>query len=115
MSKEILMVVDAVSNERGIARDVIVGAIESALAAATKKRYTGEVDVRVAIDRDTGDYETFRRWEVIDDENGVIENPDAQLSLDEAREKNPDVQPGEFIEEPIESLAFGRIAAQTAK
>ena len=115
MSKEILLVVDAVSNERGIARDVIVGAIESALAAATKKRYTGEVDVRVAIDRDTGDYETFRRWQVIDEDTAEIENPDAQIGLAAAREKNPDVQPGDFIEEPIESLAFGRIAAQTAK
>ncbi len=116
MSKEILLVVDAVSNERGIAREVIVGAIESALAAATKKRYTGEVDIRVAIDRDTGNYETFRRWQAVDEENdGVIENPEAQISLAAAREKQPDIQAGDFIEEPIESLAFGRIAAQAAK
>ena len=116
MSKEILLVVDAVSNERGIAREVIVGAIESALAAATKKRYTDEVDIRVAIDRDTGNYETFRRWQVIDEEGGgVIENAEAQISLAAAREKRPEVQAGDFIEEPIESVAFGRIAAQTAK
>ncbi len=117
MSKEILMVVDAVSNERGIGKDVIVSAIESALAAATKKRYQGDIEVRVAIDRETGEYDTFRRWQVIDesDPEAVIENPDAQLTLAEAREKNPDIQPGEFIEEPIESLAFGRIAAQAAK
>jgi transcription termination/antitermination protein NusA len=117
MSKEILMVVDAVSNERGIGKDVIVSAIESALAAATKKRYNGDIEVRVAIDRETGDYDTFRRWQVIDesDPETVIENPDAQLTLAEARERNPDIQPGEFVEEPIDSLAFGRIAAQAAK
>lgn len=115
MSREILMVVDAVSNERGISKDVIVGAIESALAAATKKRHGGEIDVRVAIDRETGDYETFRRWQVVDETVEEIENPETQISLTAAREKNPDIQPGDYIEEPIESLAFGRIAAQTAK
>jgi N utilization substance protein A len=114
MSKEILMVVDAVSNERGISKDVIVGAIESALAAATKKRYSGDIDVRVSINRDTGDYETFRRWQVVEDAV-VMENPDAQTRLEDALEINPSIQVGEFIEEPIESMAFGRIAAQTAK
>ncbi len=114
MSKEILMVVDAVSNERGIGRDVIVSAIESALAAATKKRYTEDVDVRVAINRDTGDYETFRRWQVVED-SVVMENPDAQIRLDDALDVNPEAKVGDFIEEPIESVAFGRIAAQTAK
>ncbi|MGE0371442.1 MAG: transcription termination factor NusA [Gammaproteobacteria bacterium] len=114
MSKEILMVVDAVSNERGIGKDVIVGAIESALAAATKKRYGGEIDVRVSINRDTGDYETFRRWQVVEDAV-VMENPDAQIRLEDALDVNPAIQVGEFIEEPIESMAFGRIAAQTAK
>ncbi|MCC6302560.1 MAG: transcription termination/antitermination protein NusA [Gammaproteobacteria bacterium] len=114
MSKEILMVVDAVSNERGIGRDVIVGAIESALAAATKKRYTEDVDVRVSINRDTGDYATFRRWQVVED-SVVMENPDAQIRLDDALDVNPAAAVGEFIEEPIESVAFGRIAAQTAK
>ncbi|MCC6206879.1 MAG: transcription termination/antitermination protein NusA [Gammaproteobacteria bacterium] len=114
MSKEILMVVDAVSNERGIGRDVIVSAIESALAAATKKRYTEDVDVRVAINRDTGDYETFRRWQGVED-SVVMENPDAQIRLDDALDVNPEAKVGDFIEEPIESVAFGRIAAQTAK
>jgi N utilization substance protein A len=115
MSKEILMVVEAVSNERGIGKDVIVGAIESALAAATKKRYGGEIDVRVSIDRETGEYETFRRWQVVDEATQPIENPEAQISLAEAQRRNPSIQAGEFIEQPIESLAFGRIAAQTAK
>jgi N utilization substance protein A len=114
MSKEILMVVDAVSNERGIAKEVIVNALESALAAATKKRYTDEVDVRVAIDRNTGDYTTFRRWQVLEDD-AEIENPEAQIPLTEARAKKPDVQAGDYIEEQIESVEFGRIAAQTAK
>jgi N utilization substance protein A len=114
MSKEILMVVDAVSNERGISKDVIVGAIESALAAATKKRYSGDIDVRVAIDRDTGDYSTFRRWQVVEDA-AVMENPDAQIRLEDAQENNSAIQVGDYVEEPIESMAFGRIAAQTAK
>jgi len=114
MSKEILMVVDAVSNERGISKDVIVGAIESALAAATKKRYSGDIDVRVSIDRDSGDYATFRRWQVVEDA-AVMENPDAQIRLEDAQEVISAIQVGEYIEEPIESMAFGRIAAQTAK
>ncbi len=118
MSKEILMVVDAVSNERGIDREIVVEAIEAALAAATKKRYDGDIDVRVEIDRQTGDYQAYRRWLVVDDaqvgEEG-LENPDAQILLSEARKKQPDIQSGEYIEEPIESVAFGRIAAQTAK
>ena len=114
MSKEILLVVDAVSNERGIAREVIVAALESALAAATKKRYTDEVDMRVAIDRSTGDYTTFRRWQVVE-EGAEIENPEAQLTLAEARERKPDIEVGDFVEEQVESVEFGRIAAQTAK
>jgi len=129
MSKEILMVVDAVSNERGISKDIVVDAIEAALAAATKKRYEGDIDVRVEIDRNTGEYKAFRRWLVVDDERAADEsgaeedtedaaegeNPDAQIPLSEARKKDPDIQPGDYIEEPIESVAFGRIAAQTAK
>jgi N utilization substance protein A len=119
MSKEILYVVDAVSNERGIDKDIIVGAIESALAAATKKRHDGEVDVRVAIDRETGDYETFRRWLVVEQEDfAEAEDPDyadAHITVDEAQQRQPGISCGEYIEEPIESMAFGRIAAQTAK
>src|SRR3972149_2223946 len=114
MSKEILMVVDAVANERGISKDIIVEAIEAALAAATKKRHSGEIEVRVKIHRDSGDYDTFRRWEVIADDQ-EIERPDSQIKLSEARMKKADIAVGEFIEEPIDSVDFGRIAAQTAK
>jgi N utilization substance protein A len=121
MSKEILLVVDAVSNEKGVDREVIFGAIEAALASATKKRHAEDIDVRVAIDRSTGEYETFRRWEVVeestddDDEESGYRFPTRQVLLEEARETNPDIQLGDYIEEPMESVDFGRIGAQTAK
>jgi len=119
MSKEILYVVDAVSNERGIDKDIIVSAIEAALAAATKKRHDGEIDVRVSIDRATGDYETFRRWLIVEDEVfSEAEDPcfaDAHMTLVDATARTPGVALGDYVEEPIESMAFGRIAAQTAK
>jgi len=116
MNKEILLVVDAVSNEKDVDKEVIFEAIEAALASATRKKHGGDIDVRVAIDRETGDYETFRRWLVVDDsDTAVLENPKAEITLSAARESNPDIQPGEYIEEPMESIEFGRIAAQTAK
>ncbi len=114
MSKEILLVVDAVSNEKGVAKSVIFEALESALAMATVKRNNDEVLARVAIDRDTGEYETFRRWEVLDDEE-ELESDQYQMLLKDALAINPDIQVGEFIEEPMENVEFGRIAAQTAK
>jgi len=113
MNKEILMVVEAVSNEKGVDERVIFEAIEQALATATKKRYDNDVDIRVQIDPETGDYETFRRWEVVEDEE--MEFPERQITLSAARLDNPDIQPGDFIEEQVESIEFGRIAAQTAK
>lgn len=116
MNKEILLVVDAVSNEKGVDKSIIFEAIEIALATATKKRHGGDIDVRVKIDRETGDYETIRRWEVIDDsETSVLEFPEHQITLSAAREERSDIQPGEFVEDEIESVTFGRIAAQTAK
>lgn len=115
MSKEILMVVDAVSNEKGVAKDVIFEAVEAALATATKKRHGGDIEARVAINRETGDYDTFRRWEVMEDSDEELEFPDRQINLSEARAIQPDIEVGDFIEEPIESVGFGRIAAQTAK
>ena len=116
MSKEILLVIDAVSNEKGVAKEIIFDAMEIALATASKKRHGGDVDIRVCIDRETGDYDTFRRWEVIDDaETQILENPEREITLGAAQIDEPELQPGEFVEEGIESVDFGRIAAQTAK
>ncbi len=115
MSREILLVVDAVSNEKGVAKDVIFDAIEAALASATKKKHGGEIEARVAIDRSSGDYSTFRRWEVMDLPATELEFPVSQVALEQAREKDPGAEPGQFVEEPLESISFGRIAAQTAK
>ena len=115
MSKEILMVVEAVSNEKGVAKDIIFDAIESALATATKKKYEGDADIRVAIDRTTGDYETFRRWLVVDGDEVVQEFPERQLLLEDIEDTRPGVKAGDVLEDKIESIAFGRIAAQTAK
>ena len=116
MNKEILLVVDAVSNEKGVEKEIIFEAIEAALASATRKKNGGEIEVRVAIDRKSGDYETFRRWLVMDDaETPVLENPIAEITLSAARSEDPNIQPGDYIEDEIESIAFGRIAAQTAK
>ena len=122
MSKEILMVVDAVSNEKGVDREVIFSAIETALASATKKRHQYDIDARVAIDRETGDYDTFRRWVVVnehpeseDDEEGGYRYPTRQLLLEAARFDDPEIQVGDYVEEQIDSVDFGRIGAQTAK
>ncbi len=114
MSKEILMVADAVSNEKGVDREIIFEAIEAALASAAKKRHGGDIDVRVAIDRETGEYETFRRWEVIADDEEQ-EAPERQITLSAARQDEPDIEQGDYVEEPMPSVDFGRIAAQTAK
>src|SRR5690606_21317162 len=113
MNKEILLVADAVSNEKGVDRDVIFEAIELALATATKKRYDEDSDIRVVIDRQTGDYETFRRWLVRgDDEVAAL---GTEFTLEEAHEKDSALQAGEVYEEKVENVEFGRIAAQTAK
>ena len=152
MSKEILSVVEVVSAEKGVAKDIIFEAIEAALASATRKRHPEDLDVRVSIDRETGDYDTFRRWEIVDDASVVFTQEEADAALeellarapaaeedgaapDESEEvvgprvfepnrqvlysdpsaRTPGLEIGDFIEEPIESVAFGRIAAQTAK
>jgi N utilization substance protein A len=117
-NKEILLVVDVVSNEKDIEKEVIFAAIEDALRTATIKRHDNRFDVRVAIDRKTGAYETYRRWLVVEpteEMEGEVENPELEIALAEARQRDPGVQPGDYIEEPIESIEFGRIAAQTAK
>ncbi|MGB5411948.1 MAG: transcription termination factor NusA, partial [Woeseiaceae bacterium] len=115
MSKEILMVVDAVSNEKGVEKDIIFEAIEAALASATRRKNGEDIDVRVAIDRETGAYETFRRWLVFEDESTELEFPDRELRMIDAVDVNPDAEPGGYVEVPMDSVEFGRIAAQTAK
>jgi N utilization substance protein A len=115
MNKEILLVADAVSNEKGVDKDIIFQAIEAALATAARKKHGMEMDIRVEIDRDTGDYESFRRWEVLDDEDPEFESNERQILYSYAIQDHPDIQVGEFIEEPIESVEFGRISAHTAK
>ena len=115
MSKEILMVVDAVSNEKGVEKDVIFEAIEAALASATRRRHAEDIDVRVAIDRETGDYDTFRQWLVFEDESTELEFPDRELRMIDAVDVNENAEPGGYVEVPMDSVEFGRIAAQTAK
>lgn len=113
MNKEILLVAEAVSNEKDVPKGVIFEAIEAALATATKKRYDEEADIRVVIDRTTGDYETFRRWLVVD--NTAVPALGTELTMQEAEEIDTNLQPGDTHEEQVESVKFGRIAAQTAK
>ncbi|GAA0795562.1 transcription termination factor NusA [Marinobacterium sediminicola] len=113
MNKEILLVAEAVSNEKDVPKGVIFEAIEVALATATKKRYDEEADIRVEIDRATGDYETWRRWLVVS--NDEVPALGTELTLEEAHEIDTNLQPGDTYEEKVESVAFGRIAAQTAK
>lgn len=115
MSKELLLVVDAVANEKGVPKGVIFEAMEAALASAAKKRYAEEdVSVRVTIDRDSGEYETFRRWEVVPDDI-VMESPDRMIRLMDAVDEAPGVDVGGFVEQQIENPDFGRISAQAAK
>src|SRR6185437_6791470 len=115
MNRDLLMIVESVAAEKAVPHDVIFGALEAALATAAKKRYPDEEpDIRVAIDQETGDYETFRRWEVIADD-GEMESPDWQLRLMDAEDERPGAQVGEYIEQQIENPEFGRITAQAAK
>lgn len=114
MSREILLLVGALAREKNVTRDVVFGALESALASAMKKRFKDDADIRVAIDRETGDHEGFRRWLVVPDEAGLQE-PDKQEMLSDAVEIVPNIQVGEYIEEPLEPIEFGRIGAQAAK
>jgi transcription termination/antitermination protein NusA len=115
MNKEILMVVDAVSNEKGVDKEIIFEALEAALASATRRKHSELWDVRVAINRKSGEYSTFRRWKVFADDSREIENPEAELRLEDGLDVDPATEPGKFVEQPMESVAFGRIAAQQAK
>ena len=114
MNREMLMLVEAISREKNVERDVVFGAVEAALAQATKKLYQGEVDIRVAVDRDNGNYESFRRWHVVPDEAG-LQLPEQEILLFEAKEQIPDIEVDEYIEESIESVPIGRIGAMAAK
>lgn len=114
-NKEILLVVDAVSNEKDLDRHVIFEAVETALATASKKLSPEDIDARVSIDQKTGDYQTFRLWLVVADDVEELEHPDREIRLSDARKKDKNVEVDGFIEEPMESVVFGRIAAQTAK
>ena len=114
MNREMLMLVDAISREKTVELEVVFGAVEAALASASKKLNGGEVDIRVVVDRDTGEYETFRRWLVVPDSAG-LQNPDAEELLSEALERIPDIEEGDYIEEAIDSVTIGRIGAQAAK
>ena len=114
MSKEILLVVDAVSNEKALPRESIFEAMETALETATKKKYEGDIIVRVAIDRSNGEFDTFRRWLVVADD-AVAENPFAEMSLSAAQYDNEELQLGDYVEDQIESVKFDRVTTQTAK
>ncbi len=115
MNKNILLMVDVVSNEKNVEPEVIFDALEAALASASKEHYGDDWDIRVTTDRETGDYETFRRWTVVDDEDPAFESPVYQILLARAQQDNPDAQAGNVVEQPLESIAFGRIGAQKAK
>ena len=114
MNRELLMLVEAISREKNVERDVVLGAVEQALAQASKKLFGGDVDIRVAIDRDSGHYDTFRRWLVVPNDAG-LQNPDAEELLMDAEDRQPGVQVGDYIEEQVESVPIGRIGAMTAK
>lgn len=114
MSREILLLVDALAREKNVTREVVFGALENALASAMKKRFKDDAEIRVSIDRETGSHEGFRRWLVVPDEAGLQE-PDKQEMLSDAREIDADIEVGEYIEEPLEPIEFGRIGAQAAK
>jgi transcription termination/antitermination protein NusA len=113
MSRELLMLVDALAREKNVEKDIVFGALELALASATKKRFKDDVDVRVEIDRDTGEYKSFRRWQIVADNDHEI--PAQQIALTDAYERDPNLQINDFVEEPLEPVEFGRIGAQTAK
>jgi N utilization substance protein A len=114
MSREILLLVDALAREKNVPRDVVFDALEGALASAMKKRFKEDADIRVSVDRSTGDHEGYRRWLVVPDDAGLQE-PDQQEMLSDAQEVVADIEVGEYIEEALEPLEFGRIGAQAAK
>ena len=113
MSREILLLVDALAREKNVDKAIVFGALEQALASATKKRFHEDVEARVEIDQATGDYKSFRRWQVVPDES--VEAPPRQIALSEALKRDAALKLEDFIEEPLEPVEFGRIGAQAAK
>jgi N utilization substance protein A len=113
MNRELLLLVDALAREKNVPKDIVFIALESALASATKKRFTQDIDARVSIDRETGDYEAFRRWTVVPDEDH--EEPAHQIAITDAAERDPELKLGDVVEEALEPVEFGRIGAQAAK
>ena len=114
MNRELLMLVDAISREKSVDLEVVFAAVEAALASASKKLQGGEVDMRVSVDRDSGEYETFRRWHVVPNEAG-LQLPDSEILLFEAQEQISDIEVDDYIEESVDSVSIGRIGAQAAK
>jgi N utilization substance protein A len=113
MTREVLLLVDALAREKNVEKDIVFVALELALASATKKRFHEDADVRVSIDHQTGDYQSLRRWQVVPDD--AVEDPSRQVALSEALERDPEIKPDQFIEEVLEPVEFGRIGAQAAK
>jgi N utilization substance protein A len=113
MSREILLLADALAREKNVPKDIIFGALELALVSATKKRIHDDADVRVVVDRESGDFETFRRWEVVPDEEFIHEAQ--HVALSDAQKQDPDIEVGDFLEEALEPIDFGRVGAQAAK
>ncbi|MER0216008.1 MAG: transcription termination/antitermination protein NusA [Nitrosomonas sp.] len=113
MSREILLLVDALAREKAVEKEIVFTALELALASATKKRFQEDIETRVSIDRATGDHQSFRRWLVVED--GAVEDPARQIALSDAAETDADIQVGNFLEKPLEPIEFGRIGAQAAK
>ena len=113
MSRELLLLVDALAREKNVEKNIVIGALELALASATKKRFTDDVDVRVEVDPATGAFRSFRRWQVVADD--ALELPASQSALSEAQKRNPDIQLEQFIEDELPPVEFGRIGAQAAK
>ena len=113
MSREILLLVDVLAREKNVSKDIVFGALELALASATKKRVHDEADVRVVVDREVGDFETFRRWEVVADADFIHEAQ--HIPLSDAQKQDAEVEVGDYLEESLEPIDFGRIGAQAAK
>ena len=113
-NRELVMLVDVLAREKNVPRDIVFGALEMALASATKKKYSEDIDVRVSVDKNTGAYESFRRWKVVSDDDMETPMPQA-LHIEDAQKRDPNLKVGDFVEEPLEAIEFGRIGAQTAK